>query len=104
MKILIIYASVTLLTLSLTGCANPSWVNKDNTIASKQKIENAKRNCNVDDKMYQWISKSSQRSLLINMQKNDSEKEKLKKYYKEKEKALHQEIAQCMDKEGLKKK
>jgi hypothetical protein len=103
MKKTMLKISLIISTALMYGCASTSWVNADDTKATEAKISEAKIKCQIDDKMYDWISKSSQRNLLVRMQTSDSEKQKMEHFYAEKEKELYAEIDKCMSSEGLKK-
>lgn len=91
------------LAIGLAGCAT-QWVNEDSSPAPKSKIADAKLKCQVDDKIYNWSSKSSTRKLLINMQKTEAEKQKMELHYDDEEKKMYDEIDACMRNQGLVKK
>lgn len=104
MKKNILSFSVVISLTSILGCTGTSWINKDNSVASKSKIESAKKTCDVDNKIYNWLDQSTQRSLLISMQKTSQEKKKMKKYFDDQKNKLDESISECMEKEGLIKK
>ena len=93
-------ALTTLAVIALTGCSS-TWVNLDNSKASKEKIVAAETSCQVVEKYRELQTKEMAIDLMKINAETDEAKEELDKVYRNSEKSAMAEINECMRSQGL---
>ncbi|QFR48594.1 hypothetical protein FJR48_02170 [Sulfurimonas lithotrophica] len=89
--------------LGLSGCGT-TWVNLDNSIPKENKVKEATKKCQVDDRIYAINEDQKARGYAVSLSGAKGEARKqLLKINKEKKDKDYQIIYDCMEKEGLKK-
>lgn len=84
----------------LAGCA--TWVNLDDTKASREKVNTAKSQCNHDSTLLKLQASEVKKDAQVVATSNIAEKRELEEAYLREEKEVLKKLNACMKNQGLK--